>query len=122
VPAPQPEAEAGDTATWTVDVDDPPTAGSSSFTALVTRVGCGGGRTGEVLRPEVGVTETEVVLTFTVAALEGPAPCPGNDAVPTVVDLGTPLGDRLLVDGGCRTEPDAAPLCADDGVRWRPGG
>jgi hypothetical protein len=123
-PALQPQPDPGDAATWSVDPDAPPSPAASTFTADVTRLGCHGGETGEVLHPGVVVTDDEVVVTFTVAADAGTFTCPGNDQVPYEVDLGQPLGDRRLVDGSCSPGAEAATTssCSEDGgVRWRPG-
>lgn len=118
-PAPPPAPEAGDAASWMIDPADPPSAESSSFTALVTRVGCSGGLTGQVLRPGVVLAETEVVITFTVAAQSGPAPCPTNDSVAVEVELLEPIGDRVLVDRPCNiSETGATSYCEPPGVRW----
>jgi hypothetical protein len=116
--------EPGDPATWDVDPDAPPSAGASTFTALVTRAGCHSGVTGTVLRPGVVFEDGEVVVTFTVArAGDGFYACPGNDQVPYEVDLGQPLGDRRLVDGGCGpgAEASGTSYCESRrGVRWPP--
>jgi hypothetical protein len=97
---------------------------ASTFIAQVSRLGCHGGETGEVLRPGVVVTADEVVVTFTVQVDVGTFTCPGNDQVPYEVDLGQPLGDRIVRDGACSPGAEAATtsLCSEDGgVRWRPG-
>jgi hypothetical protein len=115
------EPEPGDDATWTIDPARPPTADSSTFTALVMRAGCNGGQTGQVLRPGIEVGDTEVIVTFTVERMEGVATCQGNDTVPYEVDLGEPLGDRQLVDGICRKpsmEGSAAYCTAEGPYRW----
>jgi len=123
---PSPVPEPGDAATWSTDPSALPSPTASTFTALVTRLGCSGGVTGRVLRPGIELTATEAVVTFTVEAQTGASPCPGNDAVPYEVDLGQPLGDRALVDGGCAPGGPAATtgscLGEDGDVRWRPGG
>jgi hypothetical protein len=111
-------AELGRPAVWDIDPSDPPTANSTSFTALVQRVECSGGVTGTVWASEVAEEGDRIVITFTVE----PSPegangnCPGNDRVPYEVHLDEPLGERTLVDGGCETIASA--LCANDGVRW----
>lgn len=115
------EPEPGDEATWTIDPTDPPSAGDSTFTARVMRIGCNNGETGQVLPPAVLVSDTQVVVTFTVERMEGVASCPGNNEVPYEVDLGVPLGDRALVDGTCTAGGLTSDygLCAEDGgVRW----
>jgi hypothetical protein len=120
--APPAEPEPGDPAVWSIDPGAPPLATASSFTALVSRLGCNSGTTGEVLRPGVVVTETEVVVRFTVSPIgNGPNLCPANDYVPYEVEVGQPIGDRSLVDGACEVDPEAAgTACLDGRVRWRP--
>lgn len=109
---------AGDTAVWDVDADDPPTSASASFTALVTRLGCSGGETGEVREPVVSIDADGIVVTFTVAPLSG-GDCPGNDPVPQVVELDEPIGDRELVDGACLSaEAESTSFCSGGSVRW----
>lgn len=111
--------EAGDPATWIVDVARPPSPTSSSFTALVSRLGCNGGVTGTVLRPGVVITETEVVVTFTVEADPDGGFCPSNEQVPYVVDLGQPLGARALVDGVCLDgEASTTTFCREGSRRF----
>jgi hypothetical protein len=122
VSTPPQGSEPGDPAVWTTDQAHPPSSDATKFTALVMRVGCGQG-TGEVLRPAVVVGDTEVVVTFRVAAFPDDILCPSNDQVPYEVDLGEPLGERRLVDGSCRPGSDAEVtyFCTGDGVRWQPG-
>lgn len=112
----------GDHATWTIGSELPPSPEATTFTAMVTRTGCGGGRTGEVLEPRIELTDNTVVVTFEVAELAGPQTCPGNDTVPVVVRLGEPIGRRTLFDGGCTTggAESKGGACQPDGVRWRP--
>ena len=97
---------------------------STTFVALVSRVACNNGVTGEVLAPDVRMTGTEVIVTFTVAAKPNePAPCQGNDEVPYQVDLGEPLGGRALVDGVCRIGDRIlakAVFCASGATRFTP--
>lgn len=89
-------------ATWVVAPDEQIAAGTTTFTALVTRLSCSGGVTGTVEEPRIRVTDEQVILTFRVSP-EDPAAadCQGNDAVPYDVELPEPLGDRALVDGAC---------------------
>jgi hypothetical protein len=110
----------GDPAVWAVDPANPTTASSTSFTALVMRIGCAGGRTGEVFEPTINADEDEVIITFTVAPISGDQTCPGNDAVPVVVDLGEPIGDRRLVDGACRSGQAPAGRCDPNDPTWLP--
>ena len=110
----------GATATWTVVDDDPPTTTAESFTAMVERLGCSGGETGEVLEPAVVANEVRVVVTVSVEPLPpGGYTCPGNKAVPYVVELDEPIGERQLVDGACLSgEAVSTSKCSDGAVRW----
>lgn len=111
----------GATAVWDIDSDDPPDSTSGSFIAMVTRLGCSGGETGEVLDPTVVIEEERIVVTFTVEALDGAHTCPGNNQVPYEVHLDEPVGRRELVDGACLSEEAASTsFCAEGAVRWRP--
>ena len=86
---------AGDAAVWGLGPDPRLAPRATTFTALVSRLGCNDGVTGEVLPPEIRRSGTEVVVTFSVTPKQdGPASCPGNDEVPFDVDLGEPLGER----------------------------
>ena len=77
------------------------TEAATTITAYVTRLGCNTGRTGEVLKPTVTRSANDVVVTFRVAATSGVQRCPSNDGVRVVVDIGEPIGRRVLVDGAC---------------------
>jgi len=114
----------GDVAVWTLESASDVLGSSSAFTALVTRLGCSGGVTGEVLEPTVEIGETEIVVTFFVAALDSDLEqtCPGNDEVPYVVVLVEPIGDRPILDGSCRDGSRAAStsFCAAGAARWVP--
>lgn len=102
---------------------EPMSGASSSFTAYVMRLGCNGGETGTVLPPDVAWSDDQITVTFGVDALppEGTYECPGNDVVPYEVELGQPIGERQLVDGGCASKVAAGTLfCRDEGVRWPP--
>ena len=95
-------ADPGDAATWQLKPGHSLQGPSTTFTALVTRARCNGGVTGQILPPEVSATESEVVVTFFVAAQQKTlAECPGNDQVPYEVVLDEPLQGRALMDGEC---------------------
>ena len=117
--ATHPKQYIGDAALWHVG-DAELSADSDSFTANVQRVGCAGGETGEVLRPEISTTPQEVLVTFTVERLDGVHRCPGNDRVPYEVVLPGPVGDRALIDGTCRSVDLKPGGCILDGLRWTP--
>lgn len=109
-------------ATWTVQAADHLGPDTTSFTALVSRLGCNNGVTGDVHDPEVSVEPGRVVVTFAVDPIETDASCPDNDDVPYEVVLPEPLGDRSLVDGQCASGADAShtALCRPDGIRYSP--
>ena len=115
-------SQSGDTAVWSIEGDDPPTPSTEAFTASVSRLGCSGGRSGEVLPPDVSMKEDEIVVTFTVESLpEGAYTCQGNPSVPYLVDVGEPVGDRDLVDGACLSGGAATTsFCSEGAVRWSP--
>jgi hypothetical protein len=117
-----PSGITGATATWTIDADDPPAADTESFTAMVERLGCSGGETGEVLEPTVVADEGQVAVTMSVEQLpSGDYSCPGNKAEPYVVELDEPIGERQLVDGACLSgEAVSTSKCSDGAVRWSP--
>jgi hypothetical protein len=110
----------GDTAVWSIDPSTPVAGTDQSFTAMVSRLGCSGGVTGDVHAPEVTIGATEIAVEFRVAPLdpEGAYNCPGNDLVPYEVELGQPIGDRTLVDGACAGEAGTTSFCWDGDVRW----
>jgi hypothetical protein len=113
----------GDAAVWVLKPDQSLHRSSTTFTALVSRLGCNNGVTGQVLAPEIHASDSEVVVTFSVAAKQpGPATCPGNDQVSYEVDLGERLQGRALIDGQCLPGEDAATTawCSPDATRFRP--
>ncbi len=72
------------------------------------RLGCNGGTTGTVYPPQVEITPTEAIVTFTVEPISGAHDCSGNDRVHFEVNLGQTLGERTLLDGSCRAPNGAA--------------
>ncbi|HEY9558943.1 MAG TPA: hypothetical protein VIR58_19565 [Acidimicrobiales bacterium] len=112
----------GAAATWAVAENDPPTSDAESFTAMVERLGCSGGETGEVLEPSVAADEGQIVVTMSVEPLpSGDYTCPGNKAEPYVVELDGAIGERQLVDGACLAgEVASTSKCSDGAVRWSP--
>lgn len=107
------------TAIWSVEPHTELTAESRSFTALVMRLGCHGGKSAPVDGPVVMIDDAEVVVTFTADPALGAQTCPGNDLVPVSVDLGEPIGDRRLLDGACLPGSPAlaTAYCPADGDR-----
>lgn len=121
-PAPDTKAE-GDAAVWVPSPGSAIESSSTTFTALVSRLGCNNGITGRVQTPEIVSTESEVVITFTVAAKGlGAANCLGNQEVAYEVDLGEPLLERALIDGQCLPGGEAVTtsFCVPDSTRYEP--
>ena len=118
------EDAAGDAAVWELESAAEIGASSTTFVALVTRLGCSGGITGEVLEPTIVLGEADVVVTFFVAALDSDVEqtCPDNDRVRYEVTLGEPIGQRQMSDGSCLSGGQAAStsFCAAGAVRWSP--
>lgn len=112
----------GATAVWETSPSSPPGAGQATFVAMVSRLGCSGGRTGQVLSPVVVEEAEQVVVTFTVEPLpseDGDHTCQGNPPVRHVVTLSRALGDRLLLDGACLSgEASTTSFCTSGAVRW----
>jgi hypothetical protein len=96
---------------------------TTTFTAMVRRVGCNNGVTGEVLEPRIQLDDSEITISFVVLPEQTEANCPGNDEVAHEVVLPEPLGDRNLVDGQCApgAEASGTSFCRPDGVRHEPG-
>lgn len=92
---------------------------ATTFTALVSRANCNGGETGTVNPPDLHVTETSIIVTFTVSPGDpASASCPGNDEVPFVVHLDEPVGPRAIVDGLCqRSQASDTSPCSSGDVR-----
>ena len=109
------------TAVWKIDPNTPPMPASERFIALVARLACNDGVTGEVLPPDVAIRRTEVVITFKVApAKPGFHNCLGNHPVAQSVNVGQPIGDRQLVDGACLSgAAKSTSHCSEGAVRWR---
>lgn len=114
-------ASKGDVAVWVVDVEQQPQASDTEVKALVQRLGCASGETGEVLPPEVVEQEDEVIVGFTVGTLPLADfyACPGNKQVAYTVPLSAPLGQRKLIDAACRAgEASTTSHCIAGAERW----
>lgn len=108
----------GERAVWRVDPDRPPQSQARSFTALVSRLGCG--EVGDVLAPQVIENPISVVVIFSVVpgSTGRSGGCPMDAGVPYSVPLNTPLGGRTLFDGTCDLPPaSTTPACAT-AQRW----
>jgi hypothetical protein len=122
--APAPDTKVkGDAAVWVPAPGSAIDSSSTTFRALVSRLGCNNGITGTVQTPEIVSTESEVVVTFTVAAKgPGAANCLGNQQVAYEVDLGEPLLERPIIDGQCLPGGEAVTtsFCVPDSTRYEP--
>ena len=87
-------------ATFQLDPDHPPDAGSASLHVRATERACAGGRppTGREIVPVVVETETSVDITILVESPRGSQTCPSNPAFPFAVELEAPLGTRIIRD------------------------
>lgn len=113
----------GDAAVWVLGPRTVMKSSSTTFTALVSRLACNNGVTGQVLAPEITVDESAVVVTFSVARkVPGAASCPSNRPVAYEVDLAEPVLDRELVDGQCLSGGEAATtsFCLPESTRYMP--
>lgn len=111
-------------AAWRINEAAPPTPDSATFVALVTRLACNSGETGQPQPPIVTVESDRIVVTFSVTPLPtGEAQtCPSNNWVPFTVNLDQTIGQRQLVDGACLDGGAAinTAFCEDGGLRWSP--
>jgi hypothetical protein len=124
-PSDAPEHEtAGSAAVWELPAGTTLNANSTTFAALVSRLGCAGGETGQVLSPDIRAVDGQVIVTFQVASLpEGSTKtCQSNKQVAYDVVLNEPLGDKVLYDGACLDGAPAAAtsLCLPNGERYQP--
>jgi hypothetical protein len=113
----------GDAAVWDLAPNSVIERSSTTFTALVSRLACNSGVTGKVQAPEIQMSESAVVVTFSVAPAEpGGGDCQGNKEVAHEVVLGEPLLDRDLVDGQCLPGGEAVTTshCVPGPTRYKP--
>lgn len=91
-------------ADWVLAPGQPPIGPDTrTFQADVTERACASGRSseGRIAGPEILAIADKVLVTFAVRPLGGDVQtCPSNPPTRVTVDLGEPLGDRLLRDGG----------------------
>lgn len=105
-------------AVWELAPEQAVDAETTTLSVLVTRVACNSGVTGSVNEPSIDRADGELVITFTVSPGDPPAAeCPSNDLVEYVIELDEPIGDRVLVDGACRTTGAADTVSCDSEFR-----
>lgn len=102
VPPGEIEARVGPASWWLDPKALAPTPNATSIAALVLEESCASGTTaeGRVELPAIEVTETSVIVTFSVRQQPGGQDCQGNPPTPFVFELPEPLGNRTLYDGG----------------------
>jgi hypothetical protein len=116
---PPQQAPEGAAAVWQIADATALNADSDAFDVGVTRMQCSGGVTGEALDPVIDYAETTIVVRIDVVPLDGDLySCPGNNSVPVSVKLDEPIGDRVLVDGGCAHPDMSANVYCESAIRW----
>ncbi|MFP5309218.1 MAG: hypothetical protein ACLGIR_06520 [Actinomycetes bacterium] len=83
-----------------VRLADTPSPGDTALRLLVMERACASGQAadGRVRVDELTLTDDAVRLRVSVVPEGGDQSCPGNPWTPHEVDLGEPLGDRVVVD------------------------
>jgi len=90
-------------AEWAFDPEQPkPGPATQVFDVLVTELSCNSGQPadGRIVGPQIVKSADTVLLIFAVRPRPGGHTCPSNPSTSVKVDLGEPLGDRKLLDGG----------------------
>lgn len=109
----------GEAATWQIGNSTNLSRNSTSIDVVVTRLGCASGVAGETLAPVVTYTSEQVAIRIDVEPFDGDgADCPGNDAVPVIVQFDQPLGERTLIDAGCLRIDAASTVSCKSDLRW----
>lgn len=89
--------------TWALDPSGPPlTNESTEIAVILNERSCVDGREigDRLLHPEIVMTETRVFMAFAAVMPTGNLfTCPGNPDTHYVVELPTPIGDRVLMPG-----------------------
>ena len=91
-------------AEWAFDPAQPkPDATTQVFDAMVTEMSCNSGQPadGRIVGPQIVKSADTVLVIFAVRPRPGDfQTCPSNPSTRIRVDLGEPLGERELLDGG----------------------
>jgi len=96
-------AEGLGAAEWAFDPAQPkPGAATQVFDALVTELACNSGKPadGRIVGPQIVRSADTVLVIFAVRPRPGGQDCQSNPSTRFKVDLGEPLGERRLLDGG----------------------
>ncbi|NLG22665.1 MAG: hypothetical protein GX555_14685 [Actinomycetales bacterium] len=114
-----PPATVGEAATWQLQQPEFVNPHAQGLMVEVTRLGCSGGETGEVLEPQVAYDNDRIIIRTDVAPLTGDTyTCQGNDAVPVEIQLEQSIGGRDLVDAACLEGEAVTTADCTDAVRW----
>jgi hypothetical protein len=87
-------------ATWYLPQASAPDSLASTLDILVNEVGCtsGDGAEGNMADPRITTTADAVIIDVRTYARYGSQNCKGAPLAPLRVDIGEPIGDRVLVD------------------------
>ena len=89
-------------ATWQLADEAAVNGASTTITVLVSERSCVSGKApdGRIVGPRVVIEPGVVRIAFGVTPLPGDQECQGSPPARVVVDLGEPIGDRVLSDFG----------------------
>lgn len=89
-------------AVWWPSQADAVSPDTQTLEVMVLELECASGMTaeGRIKPPTIEWGADSVTVTYRVAPVEGGATCQGHPSTPERLDLGKPLGDRRLLDGG----------------------
>lgn len=109
----------GELAVWELQDPAQVTADTEVLEIGVSRLACAGGETGPVADVSVEFSDDQIsIQAYTEALEEDGADCPDNKVVAETVDLGEPIGERIIVDGACENDDAARTTFCDSEIRW----
>jgi hypothetical protein len=114
-----------DPAVWTVAPNQSQTPASTEFTAIVSRVRCGGAKH-ETVEPTIEADRSAITITFRMKPkVTGDALCAAETGIAYQVHLDEPIGTCVVVDGECHdgSIANGTSACLDHGLRltWHNG-
>lgn len=94
---------------WLDPAAEAPASGSVTIRALLRERACASGRSplDRVVDPVVVYQADAITVTIPIRIRPGEDDCTGNPAVPYLIELREPIGDRRLLDGSTRPPRDA---------------
>jgi hypothetical protein len=89
-------------ATWELAQEADVDATSTTIEVLVSERSCASGKPpdGRIVGPRIVIEASVIRIAFGITPLPGDQECPGSPPAHVVVDLGQPIGDRVLSDFG----------------------